>query len=332
VLQQQDSLCSGEGGTTAALKIVANPQIIGVIGTYCSGAAVKASKIISEAGMVMISATNTSPDLTCIAGQPGADHYDGYFRTAHNDIALGVAVAEFARQQLGIVRAATIDDGDSYTKGLAKAFCSSFVKLGGKITLETTINKEDEDMKPVLKAVLQSDPQLLFYPIFRPAGDFISQQSAQINGFEKIVRVTADGLFNDAFLNTVSKSGNGIYFALPAMPEGPAYTEFFQRYKKEFKEAPVAGQHAHAFDAANLLFDAIEKAAIQHKDHTLYIKRQAIRDALYATEIEGLTGNLACNQFGDCGVSRFKIVRLDDPTAGLEALASNIVYKYAPGQ
>jgi branched-chain amino acid transport system substrate-binding protein len=245
---------------------------------------------------------------------------------------LGVAVAEFAHKQLGITRAATINDGDSYTTGLAKAFSSSFVKLGGKITLDTTINKEDKDMKPVLKALLQSDPELVFYPIFRPAGDFVSQQSAQIKGFEKIIRVTADGLFNDAFLNAVDKSGNGMYFALPAMPEGPAYNEFVQRYKKEFKEAPVAGQHAHAYDAANLLFDAIEKAAIQHKDQILYIKRQAIRDALYATEIRGLTGNLACSRFGDCGVSRFKIVRLDDPAAGLESLASNVVYKFTPGR
>lgn len=328
--QKQDSLCSAEGGTTAALRITADPQCLGILGTYCSGAAVTASKIVSAAGLVMISATNTSPNLTSVAGKPGANYHAGYFRTAHNDTALGIAVAEFARRKLKLEKAATIHDGDPYTAGLAKAFSSSFKNLGGKITLETVINKEDMNMRPVLAAVLQSNPQIVFFPVFRPAGDYITQQSAQIKGFEKIIRVTADGLFNDAFLSSNGSAGNGMYFALPAMPEGQAYAEFVQRYKREHRQAPLAGQHAHAFDAANLLFDAIEKAAFLKKDRTLYVKRQALRDALSATDTKGLTGQLTCDQYGDCGNPQFNIVRLEDPTAGLERLASNIVFRFSP--
>lgn len=329
--QIEDSHCSGEGGATAALKILADSQFLGILGPSCSGAAVKSSGIVSEAGLVMISATNTLPDLTSIAGKPGANYSEGYYRTAHNDLALGMAVADFARQKLGLSRAATINDGDPYTKGLTKAFSASFIKLGGQITLETTVNKEDQDMKPVLTAVLQSDPELVFYPVFRPAGDFITQQADKLEGFRKIYRVTADGLFNDAFLDSVKGAGSGVHFALPAMPEGPAYNEFVQRYKTKFGEAPVAGQHAHAYDAALLMFNAIEKAAVLKKDQTLYVKRQALRDALYATVgLKGLTGILACDKYGDCGVPRFKIVRLDDPDAGLESLAANIVFKFAP--
>jgi branched-chain amino acid transport system substrate-binding protein len=330
-LQTEDSHCSGEGGTTAALKIVADPQFLGILGTYCSGAAVKAAKIASDAGLVMISATNTSPALTAIGGKPGPNYQVGYFRTAHNDIVLGSAVAEFARHKLGFDRAATINDGDPYTRGLTQAFAASFEKLGGKIVLETAVNKEDKDMKPVLTAVVHSNPELLFYPIFRPAGDFITLQTTEMEGFDTIVRLTADTLFNDDFYNTVKKAGKGMYFALPAMPEGSIYNEFVARYKKEFGEAPVAGQHAHAYDAANLLLNSIEKVAIQKKDGTLYIRRQALRDALYATSGHpGLTGNLTCDNYGDCGVPRFKIVRLDDPAAGFEGLAANIQYTYVP--
>jgi branched-chain amino acid transport system substrate-binding protein len=188
-------------------------------------------------------------------------------------------------------------------------------------------------MKPVLTAVLQSDPELVFYPIFRPAGDYLTKHSAKIEGFDGIVRVTADGLFNDDFLRSVGKAGKGVYFALPAMPKGRAYDEFVLRYKKEFAEAPVAGQHAHAYDAANLLFDAIEKASVLKKDQTLLVKRQALRDAMHATTAsQGLTGKLTCDKYGDCGVPRFKIVRLDDTAAGLERLGSNIVFQIARGK
>ncbi|MBT4036569.1 MAG: ABC transporter substrate-binding protein, partial [Actinobacteria bacterium] len=50
-----DDLCSADGGQAAAQTIVADQDVIGVIGTSCSGAATAASPLISEAGMVMIS-------------------------------------------------------------------------------------------------------------------------------------------------------------------------------------------------------------------------------------------------------------------------------------
>ena len=50
-----DDLCSADGGQAAAQMIVADEDVIGVIGTSCSGAATAAAPLISEAGMVMIS-------------------------------------------------------------------------------------------------------------------------------------------------------------------------------------------------------------------------------------------------------------------------------------
>ena len=67
----------------------------------------------------------------------------------------------------------------------------------------------------------------------------------------------------------------------------------------------------------------------QDEDGTLRIGRQALRDMLYATSgYQGLTGSLTCDEYGDCGVARFQVVRLDDPAAGLEGLATNVVYNY----
>ena len=46
-LVTEDSLCSAEGGQTAAQKIASDEQILGVVGTSCSGAAVSALPVIS---------------------------------------------------------------------------------------------------------------------------------------------------------------------------------------------------------------------------------------------------------------------------------------------
>jgi len=75
----------------------------------------------------------------------------------------------------------------------------------------------------------------------------------------------------------------------------------------------------------------IEAVAVQDADGTLHIGRQALRDALYATTgFEGVSGTLACDEFGDCAATKFDIVRLDDPSAGLDGLRSNVIYTYTP--
>ena len=51
VLQVKDSECSSEGGENAALWFSTQPKILGIIGPFCSGAAVTSSSIISKAGM-----------------------------------------------------------------------------------------------------------------------------------------------------------------------------------------------------------------------------------------------------------------------------------------
>lgn len=102
-----------------------------------------------------------------------------------------------------------------------------------------------------------------------------------------------------------------------------------------FGEQPGKLGHGfgYAYDAVNLLFNAIEAVKVTERDGTFNMGRQALRDALYATvDFEGLTGKLSCDEFGDCAVTRVKIVRLDDPAYGIEALESNVVYTYAPGQ
>lgn len=327
----EDDLCSSEGGTTGAQKIVSDPKVIGIIGTSCSGAAVPAAQIMSEAGLVMISGSNTSPFLTSLGGQKGNAWQPGYFRTSHNDEVQGAAAAVFAYQQLGVRKAASIHDGDPYTQGLTMVFNQEFEKLGGEIVLATAINKGDTDMRPVLTSVAAAGAELVYFPIFQPEGDFIVKQSKEIEGFENIILMGADGLLSDTFVESVGQDGVGMYFSGPASPEGPAYDEFVRKYEQKYGERPIQAFHAHAYDAANILFKAIEETAVVEDDGTVHILRQALRDYLYnLKDFQGLTGTLSCNEFGDCADPKITIVRLDDPAAGIEGLRKNVVFVYEP--
>jgi branched-chain amino acid transport system substrate-binding protein len=334
-LQIEDDLCSGEGGTTTGLKIVADPQMVAILGTSCSGAAVTEAKIMAEAGLVMIAGANTAPSLTAIGGQRGPDWQPGYFRTSHNDALQGRAAATFVFEELGVKKAATINDGDTYTRGLTGVFRQVFTELGGEIVLDAAINKGDTNMKPVLEAVAASGAELVFFPLFEPEGNFITLQAREGKGFENIILMGSEGLITSTFIKAVGAAGIGLYFVGPHTPGGSAYDAFIANYKSKYAEEPTSSNHASAYDAANLLLKTIEAVAIQDTNvaGTLHLGRQALRDALYAISgFQGLTGRLSCDKFGDCGAANFKLMRLDNPAAGLEGLAKNIVYTYTPGE
>lgn len=332
-LRVEDSLCSKEGGATAASKLVADPMIVGIIGPSCSGAAETAIQVVSEAGLVLISGSSTAPSLTSVGGVPGPHWAPGFLRTAQNDALSGRVAATFAFEHLGVIKGATIDDGDPYTQGLATMFKKAFVDLGGEIVLSAGVNKGDADMEPVLTAVVRSGAELLYLPVFRPEGDRIVLQASEMEGLENVALMSAEGLYLDAFLEAVGEAGAGLYLAIPTRPEGPAHDRFVSNYEARYAEPPTTPYYAHSYDAANLLMEVIEQVAVQEVSGTLHIGRQALRDALYAVSgYQGLTGSLTCDEYGDCGVARFQVMLLDDPADGLEGLAANVIYTYPPDQ
>src|SRR3990172_4324012 len=63
-LTGEDSGCSAEGGQTAATAVTADPSVVAIVGTNCSGSATAALPTISGAGLLMCSPSNTAPALT----------------------------------------------------------------------------------------------------------------------------------------------------------------------------------------------------------------------------------------------------------------------------
>jgi len=332
-----DDLCSADGGQAAAQMIVADEDVVGVIGTSCSGAATAASPLISEAGMVMISGSNTSPALTSdLAGTAGPNYNPGYYRTAHNDLYQGAAAASFAIDVLGVSTAAAIHDGDPYTQGLAQAFADAFEAGGGTITGFTAVNKGDTDMVPVLTEIAAGSPEMLFFPIFQPEGDFIIQQVTQVAGLGGTTMMAADGLLNSNYM--ALGETEGMYFSGPDIRYGTNYNQatgqtadaFLAAYNDEWGEDPAAPFWAHSYDATTLLLDAI--AAASYDDGgTLVIDRAGVREFLNSVaDYSGIIGLISCDAFGDCGSQKITVIGHADST-DVAASNANVIYEYAPG-
>tara|TARA_Y100000768_G_scaffold133174_1_gene99082 strand:- start:9259 stop:10503 length:1245 start_codon:yes stop_codon:yes gene_type:complete len=330
-----DDLCSADGGQAAAQTIVADEDVIGVIGTSCSGAATAASPLISEAGMVMISPSNTSPALTSdLAGTAGKDYNPGYYRTAHNDLFQGAAMAKFVYEELGISEAAAIHDGDSYTQGLAQAFADAYENLGGTMTGFTGVNKEDTDMVPVLTEIAAGSPGAIFFPIFQPAGDFVADQAPGVSGLEGVMLLGADGLQVSSFMEL--PQADGMYLSGPDLrfgantnqSTGVTADKFLADYEANNGNSPEASFWAHSYDATTILLEAI-KAASKANGGKLKIDRAGVREYLdNLSNYEGIIGTLSCDDFGDCGAQRITIIQ--NNSADYDGSMENVVFEYAP--
>jgi branched-chain amino acid transport system substrate-binding protein len=282
-----------------------------MVGTSCSGAGVPAAKIIADAGYSMVSPSNTAPALTdpAQAGQPG------YFRTAHNDEVQGRAMAEFAINELGVTKAAAIHDGDPYTEGLATTFASSFEELGGEIVAFEAEAADATNVEPLLTTVTAAGPEFIYYPVFIPLGSLLTNTAKTIPGLENVILAGADGIQSPDFLNNTAGTSEGMYVSGPDLNfAGSFYTEeFLPAYIAKYGTEPTAPFHAHAFDATNMIYDAIEEVAQQGSDGTLLIGRQALRDALAATEgMEGVTGTITCDENGDCADPKIAVSQVQN--------------------
>ncbi len=304
-----DDGCNSETGQTAAAALSSNPDVVAVMGTSCSAAARTAVPLLSGAGFTIVSPSSTSPDLT----EPGnPNHYPGFLRTAINDSFQGASAARFAREQLGSKKTATIQDGSQYASNLQALFAEEFKKLGGEITAQEMVDSGQTDMNPLLQRIASGKPDLIYFPIFVSEGSQIIRQARQNNDLSQTRLMGADGLFMPELIESAGDALEGFLVSSPFV-SGTGYDIFLAKYRNRFGKEPMSAFHAHAYDAARMIFAAIEKVAVQTADGALHVPRESLRNALYATkDFSGITGILTCNPNGDCanpsiGVYQYQI-------------------------
>jgi branched-chain amino acid transport system substrate-binding protein len=313
LLTTEDALCTPEGGATAAAKLATDTSLVALVGSSCSDETVGGIASITNAGLTTISPSNTRPALT----DPNrSTDFAGYLRTAHSDAFQGKAVAEFAYNVLGVRKAATIHDGSAYAQALQQVFADNFVALGGEIVAQEAVAKDATDMRPVLTAIAAKAPEFLYFPVFVAAGGYIAAQVREISGLETVKIAGSDGIFTPDFLKAGGPNTQGMYLSSPDFSAfASGYAAFVEKHNAKYGGAPLSIFHAHAYDATNIIFAALEKVAVIEADGTIYVPRQALRDAIYATkDFPGITGTLTCSASGDCGapvIAIYEVVNSD---------------------
>ncbi len=300
-LVQEDDLCTAEGGQAAAERLSQNPKILGVIGATCSSASETAAKILSEAGVLLISPSSSAASLTS-----EESHQAGFLRTIQNDKGQARMVADFVYNGLGARSMATIHYSNSYSEELAQEACAIFHGLGGQCVASYII-ASGVDPQGALKHIALFNPEVLYYPLHNTDGVAVTQKAAAA-GLGNTALIGSDRLLNANFVSQTSGSSEGMYISGPSILN--IESSFYAKYKARYGEEPVAVYAAQAYDAVMMLFDAIVLSA-KTTGGDISIQRESLLSSLYATrDYKGLSGTLTCSALGDCATPNIVIYQV----------------------
>ncbi|MGW3864574.1 branched-chain amino acid ABC transporter substrate-binding protein, partial [Streptomyces sp. NPDC005047] len=196
-------------GQQNATKLVANDDVLGVVGPLNSSVGESMQKVFDTAKLVEVSPANTNPALT-----QGVDWqtkqvrpYKSYFRTATTDAIQGPFAAQYVFNDSKKKKVFVIDDKKTYGAGLAATFTDEFKKLGGQVVGTEHINPDTKDFNAVATKVKNSGADVVYYGGEYPQAGPLSKQIKAAGA--KIPVVGGDGIYSADFIKLAGATGNG---------------------------------------------------------------------------------------------------------------------------
>jgi branched-chain amino acid transport system substrate-binding protein len=279
-----DDQAKPDVGVANAKNIIADKDIMAVIGHLNSGVAIPSSEVYKETGVVMISPANTNPTVTD-RNLPNVN------RVCGRDDVQGVVGSEFAKSQ-ATKSVYVVHDKTAYGQGIADFFKADAEKKGLKVLgFEGTEEKSNFD--PILTPIKAKNPDLIYFGgIYDQGAPFFKQ--AREKGL-KSKFMGPDGMDSSDLTKIAGKAVVGMYYTSAAGPASalPKAKSFVDDFKKKFSKNPEP-YAAEAYDAAAIALKAIEAAAKAGK-----VTREGVAAQVRKVKHAGITGDIEFDGKGD---------------------------------
>jgi branched-chain amino acid transport system substrate-binding protein len=266
-----------EEAQTVVTKLVNSDRVVAVIGEVASSRTLAAAPVAQQAGIPMITPSSTNPKVTEVG--------DYIFRVCFIDPFQGLVMAKFATNTLKVKNVAVLRDiRNDYSVGLADVFVQNFTQMGGTIAADLSYSEGDTDFSAQLTALAAGRPDAIFIPGYYTEVGLIARQARQLG--LTVPLLGGDGWDSPRLTEIGGPALNNSYFSNHYSMDdpAPAIVSFVTEYQSKYGEKPDA-LAALAFDAANILFDAMNRAGSTEP--------AAVRDALANTQgFPGVTGTI----------------------------------------
>src|SRR5499426_4511426 len=281
-----DDQAKPDVGVANAKNIIADKDILGVIGHLNSGVAIPSSEVYKEVNLTMISPANTNPTVTDRG-------YANVYRVCGRDDVQGVVGSEYAHGTLKAKTAYVIHDKTTYGQGVAEAFKAEAEKKGIKVVgFEGTEEKSNFD--PIITPIKAKNPDLIYFGgIYEQAAPFFKQAR------EKRVKAKfmgPDGMDSSDLTKIAGKAVVGMNYTSVAGPVSvyPQAKQFADEYKSKFGKNPEPFA-AQAYDATAIAIKALEAVTKGGKAPT----RDAVSTEIRKVKHTGITGAVEFDEKGD---------------------------------
>ncbi|MFB9348289.1 branched-chain amino acid ABC transporter substrate-binding protein [Streptomyces heliomycini] len=288
-------------GQQNATKLVANKDVLGVVGPLNSSVGEAMQQVFDQAKLVEVSPANTNPALT-----QGVDWqtkqvrpYKSYFRTATTDAVQGPFAAQYVYNDAKKKKVFVIDDKKTYGAGLAATFTDEFKKLGGKVVGTEHINPDSKDFSAVATKVKNSGADVVYYGGEYPQAGPLSKQIKEAGA--KIPLVGGDGIKDDTFIKLAGSAANGDLATSVGSPveELPSAKKFVADYKAGGYKEDYAAYGGYSYDSAWAIIEAVKQVVEDNDGKLPDDARSKVVDAMQNVSFDGVTGKVSFDEFGD---------------------------------
>ena len=277
----EDDQADPKTATTVAQKLV-DAKISGVVGHMNSGAGIPASKIYMEASIPQISASMTAVAYT-------AQGYPTTYRVMANDAQQGKVLGDYATSKWGAKKVVLIDDRTAYGQGLADEVEKAIKAGGGEIVAREFTNDKAQDFNAILTSSKGKKPDLIFFGGMDPQGGPMVRQLKDLGMPTKYLG--GDGIYSPKFIELAGKSAEGSKASSPGLPleKMPGGADFKKKYEAKYGQIQL--YEPFAYDAANVLIDAMKRAGSTEPNKYL--------PEMSKTNYTGVIGTVSFDEKGD---------------------------------
>ncbi|MFF0202902.1 branched-chain amino acid ABC transporter substrate-binding protein [Streptomyces sp. NPDC005017] len=313
-VQALDDQAQPSSGQQNATKLVANKDVLGVVGPLNSSVAESMQKVFDDAKLVEVSPANTNPALTQGADwqKTKARTYKSYFRTATTDAIQGPFAAQYVYNDAKKKKVFVIDDKKTYGAGLASTFTEEFKKLGGKVVGTEHIDPDTKDFSAVATEVKSSGADVVYYGGEYPQAGPLSKQIKAAGS--KIPLVGGDGIYSADFISLTGAAGTGDLATSVGAPveELPSAKEFVANYKAAGYKEAFEAYGGYSYDSAWAIIEAVKKVVEDNGGKLPDDARAKVTEAMQGVSFDGVTGTVSFDEFGDATNKQLTVYAVKD--------------------
>jgi len=262
---------------SAAQALISDSTIVATIGPAFSGE--------SEAvNPTFCSASPPMPIVTASAskGTLQTHGWKCWHRIVPNDNVEGAQGAEWLART-GAKKVFVLNDLSAYGQGVANTMSQTLKSKGVAVIQKGVDGTTTKNYNPIAQTIAASGADAIFYGGYDAQAALLAK-SLKSAGF-KGRTVTGNGGKSSVFTKNAGAAGNGWYFTCGCQDAttAPSAKAFTDAYQKKFS-TPPSTYSPEAYDAANLIMDAISKASANGA-----ATRTSVLDALNKADFKGIT-------------------------------------------